>query len=315
MSLFDISDIPHWIVFRGDWLKFIYNLADLQKNLKTKKWTGLGIVYPRFGVIAYVYYLLTWARYCDKTSEIISAPDKSLFAEVFLSYICQIDILIDQRDTMYIWESNNINRIKLAPNIQATASELARRINTLDIPRQRKALLIKQITNYRRSALEAMRLWASGTTQSIEDTLKHKEVTACYLLPQWSNLLSIVYDVPDITAQGVSDIFLNFSFLVQIIDDVSDVAMDYRNNVQNIFTAIAQEHNLEWQKLKKVINQNINSIGWDWVKNNMPDSYKRLKQLYSHYAEQLTAGKQKPEITLGMLTAINRYRGLMKLNR
>ncbi len=315
VSLYSVTDIPYWIVFRGDWLKFTRKLSAFQKNLKTREWSSLGIVYPRLGVLAYGYYLFSWADYCGQTDKIISDPDTYLFAEVFLSYICQIDMLIDKRDTLHLWEGNHINEIKFTAQIAAAAGELCVRVNALPIARERKRLLIRRITAYRRNALKAMRRFAFGELQSLEEILEDKKDTACSLLPEWSQLLNIACDVPDEIAQGIYEVFLNFSFLIQIIDDIADAAADHRNHVQNIFIALVQRNEMEWTKLQEIIAGNIQYIGWKWIRVNLPVSYQGIKQLYNEYAARLKANSYKPHIAQKMFSTIDGYRQLMELNQ
>lgn len=315
LPLFSISDIPLWIVLRGDWLRHMRKLIILQRNLKTKDWSSLGIVYPRLGVLAYSFYLFSWAEYCHQTHAILTHPDNCLFAEVFLSYICQIDMLIDQPDTQHLWDGNNIREIKFTAQIQNTASELTNRILTLSIPRSRQVKLIKQITCYRRHALQTMRQWATCESQTLAEVLADKQVTACGLLPEWSNLLNIAYDIPEKTAQSVNAVFLNFSFLVQIIDDIADAAADYRNHVQNIFIAVVQQTEPEWMKLHAMLDQHIEIFGWRWIRKNLPRSYQTIQHLYGEYAVRLTNDEHRPDIVQAMFQTIDRYRSLMELNQ
>jgi len=314
MSLFSFTDIPFWIIFRQDWFKLIQELTTFRKNLKTEEWSSLGIVYPRIGILAYSYYLFSWAKYCKNSNTIIAQPDECLFAEVFLSYVCQIDVLIDNPDTRHLWDGNNINKIKLTPQISSTAGELCARINTLSIPRERKKELFRQVISYRRKALNAMRHWAFNSSQTIEEILEDKEKTACSLLAEWSKLLCVAYDIPSEIAQDVYSMFLNFSFLVQLIDDVADSATDYRNHVQNIFIALVRQTESEWSKLNEIINKDVQYVGWRWVKANLPVSYCKLKQLYNKYAELLVADHRMPKIARAMFKIIDSYRGLMEWN-
>jgi len=315
MSLYSVTDIPYWIIFRAEWIKFTRKLSAFQKNLGTREWSSLGMVYPRLGVLAYGYYLFSWADYCGQTDRVISHPDDTLFAEVFLSYICQIDMLIDKRDSLYLWEGDHINEVKLTKNIAATAGELCGRVDALPIPRERKHLLIKRITGYRRNALNAMRRHASSGSQSFEEILEDKKDTACSLLPEWSRLLSTACNVPDEMAIAIQEIFLNFSFLVQIIDDIADAPADHRNRVQNIFIALVQQNEMEWVRLQEIIAGGMEYIGWRWIRVNLPVSYQGIKQLYNEYAARLMAGPYKPSIARKMFSTIDSYRQLMELNQ
>lgn len=312
MPLYTVGDIPFLVVFQCDWVKLVRNISAFQKNLSAQEWSSLGIVYPRVGVLAYSFYLFSWAEYCGKTDEIISRPDDCLFAEVFLSYICQIDALIDKRDTRHLWEGNNINEVKLHPKISATASELCKRINALPVDHGRKRLLLAQIIGYRRNALNVMRQFASRNSQPLEAVLNDKQATACNLLSEWGGLLCTLYGIPDTQSQGIYQVFLNFSFLVQIIDDVADSLSDYRDNVHNIFIALVQQNESEWVKLKKLIDQNAQTTSWGWIRKSLPLSYQGIQSLYEIYAAALQAETHKPHVANNMFSVINRYRKLMR---
>lgn len=313
-ALLSIEDIPFWITFQGSWLRHIQKLNSFQQNLKTREWTSLGVVYPRTGTLAYSFYLFSWADYCGLTDTIISQPDDCLFAEVFLSYICQIDSLVDNPSMHDLWKGSKINKVKLSPEIASTISELCAHIQSLPIPHENRILIFKLIINYRRNALNAMRRWAFSQPQTIEDILEDKKNTACGLLATWSNMLCAAYNIREEEAQGAYNMFLNFSFLVQIVDDIADSAIDHRNSVQNIFIAYVQQTDAEWVRLREIINSDIQYIGWRWIRKNLPISHQKIKQLYNRYAELLTADQAKPEVARSMLRVIECYRGLMEWN-
>ena len=152
-----------------------------------------------------------------------------------------------------------------------------------------------------------MRHWAFNSSQTIEEILEDKERTACSLLAEWSKLLSVAYDIPSEIAQDVYSMFLNFSFLVQLIDDVADSATDYRNHVQNIFIALVRQTESEWIKLKEIINKDVQYVGWRWVKANLPVSYYKLSNPIANMLNvwfQTTVCQKLREPCLRLLTAI-----------
>lgn len=314
MPLVSLVDIPFWVTFRSDWLRHLKRIHALRKNLRTCEWSSLGMVYPRTGVLAYSYYLFSWADYCGTTSSIIVHPDDCLFAEVFLSYICQIDAMIDNPGANGLLQGNNVNKIKLNLNIASSSNELCARILSLPIPRENKKCIFKTIIDYRRNALCVMRQWGKSHQRTLEKVLEEKKNTACNLLAVWSNLLCASHGIREETAQGVYNMFLHFSFLVQIIDDVADSAIDHRNNVENIFIAIVRQNEPEWLTLKNFIDTGIQYIGWKWIRKNLPGSHQQIEQLYNKYAALLAADPYEPETARSMLKVIETFRGLMEWN-
>jgi len=287
MWLFSITDLPLIIVHRAIWLKVLLQLRTYQLHLTFDTWASISSIYPRNVMLVYAFYLFEWGNYCNRLEEIMTKPDLSILAEIFIRYNCQIDLFVDNFDSKSIWQGE-IRCIKYAPGVEEVLVGFLRHLGAIKIPPTAKRNIIKLFANYRRGALNAMKHWASSTQETISETLKDKSATAGDLFATWSDILASLYDVPEATKTKAHDAFFNFCMMVQIIDDLGDTPVDHVHNTQNIFVEIVKQTPQEWKNLEDHLrNHKKPFISWPWVRANIPQSYQKMFSLYDDYANKL----------------------------
>ena len=298
MRLFALADLPLLLAFRpAVWFANVSRLHQYQNNLSERQWASLAEIYPRTLMWGYAYQLFFWGRYCSTLSEILSSPERSLLAEVFLRYICQIDVYIDSWDSQTVLQRAPI-RVKNHPPVWAVAEAFCKRMASLAIPIQSKISIARLVASYRREALTVTQQWSSAEFYSLNDLIAYKERTVGKLMYSWSQILGKLYQPSNELLEEVSKIFFNFAMALQFVDDLSDVGQDYRVNTQNLFLGIVTEDPEEWNILRAYLdNMTSPYMHWPWVRENIPRSYQMAKEIHKGYLQAMQTNKRKPELT------------------
>jgi hypothetical protein len=307
MSLFTLTDIPFFFAFQLDWIRLVKKLAIYQRNLQLHDWLSLSAIYPRIGMWTYVFCLFSWGEYCGQIENILRYPDNSIIAEVFLRHICQIDSYIDKFDSKNLWLID-VESIENSPNIRATWEEIRFHLRKSYITSDMQDDIFGSIEMYRQNALKAMQQWANSL-DTYENILQVKYQTAGKLWYYWSCLLGKLYRASPSIIGDTNDIFFNFGMLVQIVDDLADTPVDYRVKTHNLFISIVKENPKEWDILqKKLTISNQQFLGWPWVREHLPLSYKAVLELYDHFKFLLLSDKNATSITKSLFNAVESIR-------
>jgi hypothetical protein len=307
MRLFDLVDLPFLIAFRPRvWFANAALLHRFQHNLNERKWASLAEIYPRSMMWGYAYQLFFWGRYCNALAEILSYPDKCLLAEVFLRYICQIDVYIDSCNSQVILQSTP-HFVKNRPLVRAVAAEFCRRLWSLNVPRQDKESIARLVVEYRRDALTISQRWAEASSGGLTSVIEYKEQTVGKLMYNWSRILGHLYQLPGDLAENISEVFFNFAMALQFVDDLSDVGPDHQVNTQNLFLGIVKEDPLEWDTLRAYLGQSADPfMRWPWAKKNVPRSYLKARELHKAYIRAMQNNSRRPELTSELGVILNR---------
>jgi hypothetical protein len=312
MRLFDIADLPFLIAFSPRaWFENVARLRIFQSNLTERQWASLAEIYPRNMMWAYAYQLFFWGRYCGVLSDILAHPDKCILAEVFLRYICQIDVYIDSFDSRMMLRSAPCC-VRNNPKVRMVAAELSKRLRSLDISQQTKRSIARLIVSYRRDALDTVKSWGETLCDSLTGVIEVKERTVGNMMFAWSQILSYLYQVPSGLAKEVSEVFFNFAMALQFIDDLSDVGVDYQVTTQNLFLAIVQGNPMEWDSLRAYLDKGAEPfMNWPWVKTNLPKSYLKMRKLHESYIQAIQKSGQLPGLTNELSAILGRLRALV----
>ena len=307
MPLISIADIPFICVFPFQWLDLVRKLAAFQRNLGSEDWLGLSAIYPRIGMWAYAFCLFSWGEYCGQLQAILQNPEKSLVAEVFLRHVCQVDNHIDAFDSRSIW-LNDPGYIKQLPEVSLTSQELCRLLKGPETTARVRNPIVKLINEYRRNALRAMQDWASSP-ETLDNILRVKCQTAGKLWYYWSSILGQLYGIASSLVSNASATFFNFGMIVQIVDDLADTPIDYRAKTHNLFIAIARETPTEWDALQRYLAEcRQRFLGWPWVRDHLPMSYRITLDLYDQFGHQLLYDKYAPNIAERLYWTVEKVR-------
>jgi hypothetical protein len=307
MPLISIVDIPFICVFPFQWLDLVGKLAAFQRNLGLEDWPSLSVIYPRIGMWTYAFCLFSWGEYCGQLQAILQNPEKSLVAEAFLRHVCQIDNHIDSFDSRSIW-LNDPGYIKQLPEVSLTSQGLCSLLKGPEITARVRKSIVKLINQYRWNALRAMQDWASSP-QTLGNTLRVKCQTAGMLWFYWSSILGQLYGIAPSLVSSASATFFNYGMIVQIVDDLCDAPVDYRVKTQNLFIAVARETPMEWDVLQGHLAKcRYRFLGWPWVKDHLPMSYRTTRDLYDRFAHRLLCDKCAPNIAERLYWAVEKVR-------
>lgn len=309
MPIFSIIDLPMMAVIPPrKWFETISYLRTFQKNLKRRDWPSLASIYPRTYMWTYAYTLFAWGRYCGILPVILANPERSLFAEIFLRYICQIDQYVDSFDSRELMQTHPA-AARRHPPVQNVALELCAHLRSLDIPQPTKRTLARLTVEFRSGYLRSLR----RSPESLPEVMHDKERTAGNLWRIWTRLLGCLYAVPDRVAQSASEVYFHLGMMIQVMDDLSDAPTDYRLHTQNMLLTIACTIPQDWAQIEqRFASDPATHIHWGWLRRTIPTSYQETMKLYDHYKGRLLNDQCNPQVALELYQMIESMRRLAR---
>jgi hypothetical protein len=298
MPLLGVTDIPYAVAISPRvWFDNVTRLRQLQKNFTVHSWPSLSALYPRSVMWTYVYALFFWARYCDALPVLLANPDKTLPAEIFLRYICEIDAHIDSFDSRVVLKTDP-QRLRRSSSVREVAHALCLHLNRPDVPDSVRQSFLRLILGFRHDATDAMRCWDESSLYDLARVIAYKERTAGSLLRTWGRGLSYLYEIPEEIAEDAAEVFFNLSMAIQVLDDLGDIPIDYPIHTQNLCLAVIRQSPHDWEVLQSFLATQCDQfIHWPWVHKNIPQSDRDIMNLYQSYAQRILDDKRHPELT------------------
>jgi hypothetical protein len=293
MRPFSLTDLPLMIAFSPRvYAETNRRLRAFQRNLTHRHWAGLHDVYPRAHIWGYAYLLFFWASYCDVLPQVLDDPDRSVVAENFMRYICEIDRFIDRAETRSFWHSRPRRLVRL-PQIEPVMQELLQRLGQTSPTPQAYRSVARVVADFRRSAFRELTREDAEAPGAHIAVRRHKEATAGNLFRTWGLILARLYPVEEQVAQQAAEVVFSTGMAIQVLDDLSDAAVDYREGTINLFVSIAQQRPDDWALLRPYLEQCDGPyVSWPWVRTNLPVSYQAAMALRDHYLGRVSAVKR-----------------------
>ena len=274
MPLVALTDLPFVFAFSPSrWLEHVRCLRTFQQHVTQRQWASLAEVYPRSLIWMYAYLLFTWGRYCGCLPEVLGQPDRSLPAEMFIRYVCEIDRYVDSFDSRTLWRTQ-ATHFKVRPRVRRVATELCAGVQQVGLDAAAYRGLFNLILTYRRAALVTMQRSADASADHLAQVIQDKEQTTGNLWLVWSRILSCLYGISADAAEHASRAFFNFGMALQIIDDLSDAPADYAVHAENLFLAVAQTYPTDWEQLRRhFTGQPAPFLDWPRARRHTPTAY------------------------------------------
>lgn len=291
---FVLSDVA--IILRIGWKKsfrFFRDFRQYRQNLRCETWSCLTKIYPRSIYLLYYYLLFWWAKYCEVWEQLVTMPDRSLIAELFIRYIVEIDSLIDRPGGVYLLQEPS--SIEADADVQDLLREMLSHIQKSDIALESKAELCERISSYMGRCLAVCQNVSNQSDFGLSDVLQEKEETVGGLFRVWAALLCILCGVSDKYAKSSQDIMHYVGMAMQVMDDMLDLPVDYDASVRNIFYELLRKNPDEQRRAVK----HIYPLSWKhldgiWAQQNLPETYEGAIRLMKKYLTEMTkASKSK----------------------
>jgi hypothetical protein len=293
MRLFSIFDL-HVILGVGlsFWLRYLRTLrAFLKQQRSLDTWSSISDIYPRGLIILYYFLLFTWAKFNNILETVIASPQGCLLGELFIRYICEMDVQIDRVDG-----SAKLNRSPFFPKrsdrSQEFVGEFLAILQRLNISRSARQRLIREFQIYRQSYLTVSQLNAQRPKidSSLEEVLVDKSKVAGQLWGTWAMILSLAYSLPEAQIRDSEKLLHDFGMVTQVFDDMADVPHDLEECQPNILYAICCQHPQELQLLDAHLReQGVRFLNLEWAKTNLPLSTSAAKDLAHQYLDRAIA--------------------------
>jgi len=305
MRLFKLEDLPLLLaVGPTNFGRMISKLRTFQCNLKDYEWSSLATIYPRPILWLYAYLLFFWGRYCNVLPAILTHPDRSLPAEVYLRFICQIDTYLDSFDSRSLLD-HLVQHIEIQPGIQAVKSDLYSRLDVISENATNKDYLFGLINTYLDHNLMVVRHWMASDRMTHEEIKAFKETTTGELYATWSRILGGLYQIPEELSKNTASIFSSFGMAIQVVDDIADAGQDYLISSPNILLGIASDNLYEYERLISHIgNTEYQYLHLSWVKRNMPQSYTQAIDWICSYVGEIKAITRNSSLTDELINLI-----------
>ena len=186
MPLLSLVDLPLVLALTPRiYLATAGYLHTYQRNLADRWWPGLQGVYSRDYLWGYAYLLFFWARHCNVLNEVLRHPERSLPAELFLRYICEIDAFIDRADTRALWHRAP-KRLKALPESGAILQEFLQRLGQPSTRPENRRAIARLVAEFRRTSYRALAPDPDPSSEGLLPILRHKEATVGNLMRTWS---------------------------------------------------------------------------------------------------------------------------------
>ncbi len=295
MPLLSLVDLPLLLALTPRiYLATAGTLRIYRRNLADRRWSGLQGVYSRDYLWGYAYLLFFWARHCNVLDDLLRQPERSLPAELFLRYICEIDAFIDRADTGALWHGAP-ERLKTLPQAAAILQEFLQRLGQPCTRPENRRAIVRLVADFRRASYRALAPDTASPPEGLLPILRHKEATVGNLMRTWSLILACQYEVPEPAAQQAGDVIFHAGMALQVIDDLSDAVVDYREGVVNLFLGVVQERPADWARLcDHLATCDDAYLSWSWVRENIPASYAAALALREQSLNRLSGAGQAP---------------------
>ena len=300
-SIFDLTAILG--VGLSFWLRYVRILgAFLKQQRKLDTWSSISDIYPRGLMILYYFLLFTWAKFNNILKTIIAAPQGCLLGELFIRYICEMDVQIDRVDG-----SLELSRSPFFPKRSGRSQEFLREflviLQQVNISRTARQRLLREFQIYRQSYLLVSQLNAQQPKidSPLEEVLVDKSKVAGQLWGTWAMILSLAYSLPEAQIQESNQLLHDFGMVTQVFDDMADVPHDLEECQPNILYAICRQHPAELRLLDAHLRQHGGRfLNLEWAKANLPLSTSTSKDLARQYLDRAIALDREGHVTEDM---------------
>jgi hypothetical protein len=309
MRLFSIFDL-HVILAVGPvfWLRFLRTLSPFLKQQRLlDTWSSISDIYPRGLIILYYFLLFIWAKFNNILETIVTSPQGCILGELFIRYICEMDIQIDRVDG-----SSELNRSPFFPKRSGRSQEFIREflgtLQKLDISRGAKQRLIREFQIYRQSYLTVSQANAQQPTSvsSLEEVLIDKSKVAGQLWGVWAAILSLAYSSSDEQVRDSHKLLHDFGMVTQVFDDMADVPHDIEECQPNILYAICHQHPQELQLLDAHLSERKSRfLNLEWAKVNLPLSTSAAKDVARQFLDRAIALDREGRVLEDMTKCYN----------
>ena len=186
-------------------------------------------------------------------------------------------------------------------------NELLRYMNKYcSLPQRRNISDI--IWNYRRSSLTASKYIENFPNAGFDTLMRYKNLTAGDLSRVWVDILCKTYPVK-MRAESAREIFGSLSMAIQVIDDMLDSPVDYRNDVSNIFIGLLKETSCEYNVAKVHFEDySCNYLDWIWANKHLPNTCVRAVTLIKSYINVITEISAEPEMASALCASIEDWK-------
>lgn len=309
MPLFALVDLPLIVVLPLPlWIQQVRRLRKMQQHFTRRVYTGLDSIYPRHHLHTYLYMLFAWGRYCGVLPKLLAQPDRAVLAEMFIRYICEIDHYLDTFDSRQLLQENPQVAWR-REQVQAIGSEFCALLRQLELSPKTRWQCLRLVVIFRRAYFEEMRCSAAFAAGDVATMLRHKERTAGDLWRTWALVLGQLYGVPSPLADHAAEVQFTFGMLVQLLDDIADLPVDYRTVTPNLFLAMIEQTPAELARLQRRLQtDSAPFLNLPWSQQQLPQAYAKLFSLYEDYADGLRSGVYGSAVTLEMLHTIEAIR-------
>jgi len=295
-TLLDVVRFPTVSLLRNHperYFEFLVRFRRYKSNLHDRSWSSLTQIYSRSISLWYYYLLFWWAEYCGVLTDLLEHPEYSLIPEVFIRYIVEIDSIIDSKSGKeYI--SNNIPLIKI--KCRSTLKELLVLLGEYhdsDLYRR----YANKIWTFRKNCLSATRQEQILDKSNFTELLVCKNQTAGELFRVWSGLLCDLYHVEK-HKEISREIFGWFSMGIQVIDDILDSPVDYRDGVSNIFISLLYKTPEELDIASEYFRSFPGEyLDWVWANKHLPKTCQKASELMTKYINAIMSNSENPILT------------------
>jgi hypothetical protein len=300
---FDISYFR--IVGWNNSRQFVRELWQYRRNMKSRTWSSLTKWYPRAIYLWYYYQLFWWAKYCSCSQELLLWPDRSLIPELFLRYIIEIDNLIDHPGGRRLLARPAM--LFNTPSVKGILDELLAHIQNTSLNNQQKRLIYHQVWVFRKNCLAVCSLASDPSSANSKSVQAAKEFTVMNLFGTWVTLLDQLYraapgEISHEELAGSSRAILEqVNMAAQMLDDMLDFPLDYREEVSNLFHELLKETPSELDAASRyVVDVRWKFLDWIWARENLPCTCRRAAQEVNRYLQKALAASvnQAPKVNL-----------------
>jgi hypothetical protein len=229
-----------------------------------------------------------------------------LIPELFIRYIVKIDSIIDRKGGKEYLLSDT-------PFIKKKCSDILKELlahiwESEDAFHRKK--LCDQIWIFRKNCLIVSRKDQNLPELSFDDLLDNKDKTAGDLLRVWVDLLCDIYHVSS-HVENSRKIFGLVAMAIQVIDDMLDSPVDYREGVSNIFLHILEETVHEFHVAKAHFEQNTyDYLDWTWANKYLPNTCKKAINRITCYVKDISILSENLIMTTELCAIIEEWRVL-----
>jgi hypothetical protein len=236
-----------------------------------------------------------WGRYAGVSVEEFRRHGTFEFAHFFKEYIHLVDDQIDggQGATK---PKLPASKLKSDPLNRAAVRMLAESLVRRAGDRDKLAGAVRIIQDSRRRAFAAIeREQALGPFATAEEVIRYKEETTANTSYAMFRVMDLLHDVPVLRARRVEDAIVNAMMVMQVKDDLTDIAEDYGRN-QNLVVGYLKAHPEEDGLVRGKIASD-GRVELPWLAENAPKTFMDAYKLRGRYLSRVNpAGEPKLRI-------------------